>query len=192
MTNFHRTFGDFDTHLMLGSTTENTQSPVQNLWGYNFITAGTISFANIAATNQFFSDATVRKRLVGAFGEVGISYKDFAYLTATGRNDWSSTLPLNNRSYFYPSVSGSFVFTQLLPRIPSLSFGKVRASWAQVGKDANPYFHRYLCKSADQRRVISPGRQPVHQRQPLFKARNSNFLGSRRRVAIPEWSDRSV
>src|SRR6185312_3050270 len=62
-----------------------------------------------------------------------------AYLTATGRNDWSSTLPLDNRSYFYPSVSGSFVFTELLPRNTILSFGKVRASWAQVGKDANPY-----------------------------------------------------
>jgi len=77
--------------------------------------------------------------LVGAYGEVGISYKDIAYITATGRNDWSSTLPVNNRSYFYPSVSGSFVFTSLLPRNTTLSFGKIRASWAQVGKDANPY-----------------------------------------------------
>ncbi|HVS97902.1 MAG TPA: SusC/RagA family TonB-linked outer membrane protein, partial [Puia sp.] len=139
MTNFHKTFGDFDTHLMLGSTTENTETPVQNLWGYNFITAGTISFSNIANTNQFFSDATTRKRLVGAYGEAGISYKDIVYLTATGRNDWSSTLPLNNRSYFYPSLSGSFVFTSLIPRNTILSFGKLRASWAQVGKDANPY-----------------------------------------------------
>jgi ferric enterobactin receptor len=139
MTNFHKTFGDFDTHIMLGSTSENTTTPVQNLWGYNFITAGTISFANIATTNQFFTDATTRKRLVGAYGEAGISYKDIAYITATGRNDWSSTLPVNNQSYFYPSVSGSFVFTSLMPRNTSLSFGKLRASWAQVGKDANPY-----------------------------------------------------
>jgi TonB-linked SusC/RagA family outer membrane protein len=139
MTNFHKTFGDFDTHLMMGTTSENTEIPVQNLWGYNFITAGTISFANIANTNQFFADATTRKRLVGAYGEVGVSYKDIAYITATGRNDWSSTLPIDNRSYFYPSVSGSFIFTQLLPRNTSLSFGKIRASWAQVGKDANPY-----------------------------------------------------
>ncbi len=139
MTNFHKKFGDFDTHLMLGSTSENTETPVQNLWGYNFITAGTISFANIATTNQFFTDATTRHRLLGAYGEAGISYKDIAYITATGRNDWSSTLPLNNRSYFYPSVSGSFVFTELLPKSTTLSFGKIRGSWAQVGKDANPY-----------------------------------------------------
>jgi ferric enterobactin receptor len=139
MTNFHKTFGDFDTHLLLGNMTENTETPSQNLWGYNFITAGTISFANIATTNQFLTDATVRHRLVGNFGEFGVSYKDIAYITATGRNDVSSTLPVNNRSYFYPSISGSFVFTSLLPRNTSLSFGKVRASWAQVGKDANPY-----------------------------------------------------
>jgi TonB-linked SusC/RagA family outer membrane protein len=139
MSNFHKTFGDFDTHLMLGTTSENTETPSQNLWGYNFITAGTTSFSNIATANQFFRDGTTTKRLVGAYGEFGISYKSIAYITATGRNDWSSTLPLDNRSYFYPSVSGSFVFTELLPRNNILSFGKIRGSWAQVGKDANPY-----------------------------------------------------
>jgi hypothetical protein len=139
MTNFHKTFGDFDAHLMLGTTSENTDLISQNLWGYNFISAGNISFGNIASTNQFLKDGTTKKRLVGGYGEVGISYKDMVYITATGRNDWSSTLPLDNRSYFYPSVSGSFVFTELLPKNTILSFGKVRGSWAQVGKDANPY-----------------------------------------------------
>lgn len=139
MSNFHKTFGDFDTHLMLGTTSENTEIVSQNHWGYNFITAGTVSFGNIATENQFFKDGTTKKRLVGAYGEVGLSYKNIGYLTVTGRNDWSSTLPIENRSYFYPSVSGAFVFTELLPRNTILSFGKIRASWAQVGKDANPY-----------------------------------------------------
>lgn len=139
MSNFHKRFKDFETHLMLGTTSESTKWISQNHWGYNFITAGTISFNNIKTENQFFKDGTTQKRLVGGYGEVGISYKDMAYLTVTGRNDWSSTLPVENRSYFYPSISGSFVFSQLLPQIPLLSFGKVRASWAQVGKDANPY-----------------------------------------------------
>lgn len=139
MSNFHKTFGNFDTHLMLGTTSENTKILDQNLWGYNFITAGTISFSNMATTNEFFKDATSRKRLVGVYGEAGASYKDIAFVTLTGRNDWSSTLPVQNNSYFYPSVSGSFVFTELLPKNNILSFGKVRASWAQVGKDANTY-----------------------------------------------------
>jgi len=139
MSNFHKTFGAFDTHLLLGTTSEDTETKNQDLYGYNFITAGTISFGNIATGNEFFSDGVGQKRLVGVYGEFGLSYKSIAYLTVTGRNDWSSTLPLNNRSYFYPSVSGSFVFSELLPKNNILSFGKIRASWAQVGKDANTY-----------------------------------------------------
>ncbi|OQP49505.1 SusC/RagA family protein [Niastella koreensis] len=139
MSNWHKTFKGFDTHLMLGTTSENTDGTSQNHWGYNFISANNISFLNFAPTNQFFRDNVSKKRLVGAYGEVGVSYKDIAFLTATARNDWSSTLPQDHWSYFYPSISGSFVFTQLIPDIPYLSFGKVRASWARVGKDATPY-----------------------------------------------------
>ncbi|MDR0791899.1 MAG: SusC/RagA family TonB-linked outer membrane protein [Chitinophagaceae bacterium] len=139
MSNFHKTFGNFDTHLMLGTTSEDTKTSNQNLWGYNFITAGTISFSNMDPSNKFFTDAIGEKRLVGAYGEAGVSYKSIAYLTLTGRNDWSSTLPVQNRSYFYPSISGSFVFTELLPKNDILSFGKIRGSWAQVGKDADTY-----------------------------------------------------
>src|SRR5690242_18792806 len=139
MSNFHKSFGDFDTHLLLGTTSEDFNTQTQNHWGYAFSTPGTISFNNIGNDNKFFTDATTKRRLVGAYGEVGVSYKDLVYLTATGRNDWSSTLPIQNRSYFYPSVSGSFVFSQLLPANDFLTFGKLRASWARVGKDANPY-----------------------------------------------------
>jgi len=139
MSNFHKTFGDFDAHLMLGTTSENTKTSRQNLWGYNFVTAGTISFNNIENGNKFYTDATGRKRLIGVYGEIGVSYKNIVFLTATDRNDRSSTLPIENRSYFYPSLSGSLVFTELLPKNNILSFGKFRASWAQVGKDADPY-----------------------------------------------------
>lgn len=140
MTNFHKTFfKDFDTHLMLGTTSENTEVKSQNHWGYNFVIPGTISFNNIATANKFFTDATRRKRLVGAYGEFGVSYKSIAYLTATARNDWSSTLAPTHQSYFYPSLSGAFVFTELLPRNNILTFGKVRASVARVGKDGDAY-----------------------------------------------------
>ncbi|MBP3202166.1 MAG: SusC/RagA family TonB-linked outer membrane protein [Bacteroidales bacterium] len=139
MSNMHKSFGNFDLHLLVGTTTEATERHNQQHWGYNFITAGTASFTNIAKGNQQFKDATVRKRLVGVYGEFGVAYKNIAYLTVTGRNDWSSTLPIDNRSYFYPSVSGSFVFSELIPQNNILSFGKVRASWARVGKDAEAY-----------------------------------------------------
>ncbi|HVU58317.1 MAG TPA: SusC/RagA family TonB-linked outer membrane protein [Puia sp.] len=139
MTTLHKTFGDFDTHLMMGTTSENTNIVSQNHWGYSFVVPGTNSFNNIAATNKFFTDGTTRKRLVGVYGEAGVSYKNMVFLTVTGRNDASSTLAVQNNSYFYPSVSGSFVFTELLHISDILSFGKVRGSWARVGKDGNPY-----------------------------------------------------
>src|SRR5690606_31781371 len=73
------------------------------------------------------------------YAYLNISYKNFLYLQATARNDWSSTLPKENNSFFYPSVSGSFVFSELLENKNVLSYGKVRANWAQVGSDTDPY-----------------------------------------------------
>jgi TonB-linked SusC/RagA family outer membrane protein len=137
--NFGKTFGDFDFNLLLGHTAEITNRVLLTNWGYGFSTAGTISFSNIVDAQKFFTERNVTKHLVGVFGEFRASYKNIAYLAATGRNDWSSTLPLENRSYFYPSVSGSLVFTELIPKNNILSFGKLRASWAQVGKDADAY-----------------------------------------------------
>ena len=78
--------------------------------------------------------------LMGAFGEAALTYKDWATLTITGRNDWTSTLPKESRSYFYPSATLAFVFTDALGiKGDILSFGKLRASFAQVGNDTNPY-----------------------------------------------------
>jgi TonB-linked SusC/RagA family outer membrane protein len=139
MLNFSKTLKDFDMNLLLGGTTENTSRMNLTRWGYNFLTEGTISFANIVDANKFFTERNSKKRMIGVFGEFRASYKSLAYLTLTGRNDWSSTLPKENRSYFYPSVSGSFVFSELIPKNNILSFGKIRASWAQVGKDADAY-----------------------------------------------------
>lgn len=139
MLNFNKKINDFELNLLLGHTAESTTRVRRTFWGYGFSTAGTISFANIVDDQKFFTEGNVTKRLVGAFGEFRASYKSIAYLTVTGRNDWSSTLPVANRSYFYPSVSGSLVFTELLPKNDILSFGKIRVSWAQVGKDADAY-----------------------------------------------------
>ncbi len=138
MSNFQKQFGDFDLGLLMGFTTEATKRTNNSTWGYSFI-QDIISFNSIAPNNKFFTDRTTKKRMMGVYGEFRAAYKNLAYLTVTGRNDWSSTLPKDNRSYFYPSVSGSFVFTELLPKNSILTFGKVRASWAQVGKDADPY-----------------------------------------------------
>jgi outer membrane receptor protein involved in Fe transport len=74
------------------------------------------------------------------YGSAQLGFRDLAFLEVTGRNDWSSTLPDGNNSYFYPSVSGSVILTDAfdLTRTP-ISFLKLRAGWAQVGDDADPY-----------------------------------------------------
>lgn len=144
MTSINKALGDFNVGGLVGTTTEYTKRVNQTHWGYDFITAGTISFANISNEHKFFNESTSRKRLVGVYGEIRGDWKNTVFLSATARNDWSSTLPVDNRSYFYPSVSGSFVFTQLLQDKGIMghdifTFGKIRASWARVGKDANAY-----------------------------------------------------
>jgi len=106
-------------------------------------TNGGLAVPNIYNLENSNSSATIldydeKKRVNSTFGSVSLGYDSFAYLTVTGRNDWSSTLPEDNNSYFYPSVSGSVVFSQLVD-IPWLSLGKIRGGYAEVGSDAEPY-----------------------------------------------------
>lgn len=116
-----------------------------------YIVRGLYTLDNFKNTDRYISDVYSRRRLLGVFGDLTLGYKNFAYVTFTGRNDISSTLPSNNRSYFYPSVSGSLVFSDAL-KIQSniLDFGKIRAGYAKVGRDADPYniFNVYSLGSA--------------------------------------------
>ena len=78
-------------------------------------------------------------RLMGIFGELTLDYKDFLFLTLTGRNDVTSTLRAPNNSFFYPSASLSYIFSQQFKLPEFITMGKFRASYAQIGKDASPY-----------------------------------------------------
>ena len=80
-----------------------------------------------------------KKRINSVFGSATLGWKDLVFVDMTARNDWSSTLPTQNNSYFYPSIGTSFIFSELIPKSKGFSYGKVRASWAKVGSDANPY-----------------------------------------------------
>jgi len=80
------------------------------------------------------------RRLIGVYAQVEMAYKDFWFVTGTVRNDWSSTLPLDSRSFIYPAANTSFVFTEALGIENSIiNFGKLRLSWGQTGNDAAPY-----------------------------------------------------
>lgn len=101
------------------------------------------SFGNANVTNP--SNDFTERRLFGIYGDVTLSYKEWLSLNVTGRNDWTSTLPLSNNSYFYPSFNLAFIFTDAL-NIESniLSYGKLRASYANVGNDTDPYQLSFL------------------------------------------------
>ena len=78
-------------------------------------------------------------RIVGAYGDLTLGYDNFLYLNLTGRNDWTSTLEADNRSFFYPSANLSYIFTQNLHLPGWIGYGKIRTSLAGIGKDALPY-----------------------------------------------------
>ncbi len=145
MTNFNKTFGDFGFNLLAGLSTDNTRTRNNYRMAYRFEVPDFFSYNNVEASNRKFQYNEYRKRLVGVYGEFRADWRNTLFLTLTGRNDWTSTLPKENRSYFYPSVSGSVVFTQflqdqgILSQDSPLTFGKIRASWAKVGKDTSPY-----------------------------------------------------
>ena len=130
---------DLKGSLMVGNQVTDINGT--NLWvrGENFVLPGFTDLTN--ATNFFTAKTRPNSyRQIAAFGEAKLEYKDQLYLTVTGRNDWSSSLPVENRSFFYPSVNLGWVFTEALKLNPKLvSYGKLRASWARVGKAADAY-----------------------------------------------------
>jgi len=128
-----------------------------------------------ASTNTVTNDFTLR-RFHGVYADVTFSYKDWLTLNATGRNDWSSTLPEAERSYFYPSVSASFIFTDAFDLSNNIiSFGKIRASWAQVGSDTNPYLLNFtFFPDDDIRGQFGQGNNFPFLGQPGFAATNTN------------------
>ncbi|MDX2413696.1 MAG: SusC/RagA family TonB-linked outer membrane protein [Bacteroidales bacterium] len=105
-------------------------------------------------SDHYFSEKEVHSLL----GNVSLGYRNFIYLDLSERMDWSSTLPAENRMYSYPSVSTSFIFTEAFDlQSDILTFGKIRASWAQVGSDTGPYnLNLYIDRSGS-----SWGDQPI-------------------------------
>lgn len=91
------------------------------------------------STKTTIADSQSKRRLVGLFADVTLSFKETLFLELTARNDWSSTLPIENNNYFYPGATLSYIFTNNLPKNSALSFGKVRFAYGRTGNDASPY-----------------------------------------------------
>ena len=98
-------------------------------------------FYNILASKDrpSVSNGRFERRVNSLYGNVSLGYKDLVFVEASLRNDWSSTLPTANNSYLYPSLSAGLILTELLPKSPVLSYAKIRAGYAQVGTDVDPY-----------------------------------------------------
>lgn len=99
------------------------------------------NFYNISNTAvKSGGDYRTNYKIVGTFYDIKLAYKNFLFFNTTGRNDWTSTLAKGNNSFFYPSFSASFILTDAF-NIDNeyLTFGKIRASWAEVGNDAPVY-----------------------------------------------------
>lgn len=89
----------------------------------------------LTSSNDFY-----RLRQYGLYGSIQLDYRRWAFLNITGRNDWSSTLPVDNNSYFYPSVTASVLLSEAFGwRSKTVNYLKIRGGWSQVGADANPY-----------------------------------------------------
>ncbi len=98
-------------------------------------------FYDISNTTNVFSLYDYSQtRLIGAFADLNLDYKGYLFLNASGRNDWTSTLPKDNRSFFYPAVGVSFIFTEAFKLDEKVfTYGKVRATYAETGKGTDPY-----------------------------------------------------
>jgi len=137
-------FGDFDIDAFVeGQIRDNYYSRVTTKMDIGGKTGGLILpdvylFSNasiLPATDTYYSE----KQVLSLYGAVSMGYKNMLYVDVKYRNDWSSALPADNNSYGYPSVGASFIFTELMDNNSILSFGKVRATWAQVGNDLSAY-----------------------------------------------------
>jgi TonB-linked SusC/RagA family outer membrane protein len=151
LANYDNTFGDFSLTANAGVTINERYSTAMEgqTDGLTFYT-GFWDLSN-GASKTTLGEAQSKRRLVGLFGDVTLGYKDMLYLNATARNDWSSTLPIEKNNYFYPGVTLSWIFTELLPQNSILSFGKARVAYGKTGNDASPYYTsaRYVQGYAD-------------------------------------------
>ena len=173
--NYQRELGDFGVDFSLGGNRMDQRASTVQTQALSLAQPGIFNLTNAASPLEIFQ-FTSRKRINSLYGLAKLSYKNYFYLDITGRNDWSSALatPTStaNTGFFYPSVSASFVLSNLVDLPEVISFAKVRASWAQVGNDTDPY----LTSTA----FVA---QTPYNSQPTFSAQsiltNANLLPER-------------
>ncbi len=138
---YKKELGKFNASAQVGYHQVEQGSKTLSVHGEKFMVADFQSINNCDIATLINTTRTVMRRLQAVSGSFEFSYNNIAFLTLRGRNDWSSTLPLNNNSYFYPAVDASFILSDLpffKSRSETFSYIKLRGSATQVGKDAPP------------------------------------------------------
>jgi len=135
---YNNSYKKFDYGATFGANLYSLDNKTQIITGTNMQIPEVIALQSFL--DKEIEEGTYRKQINSIYGAVNLAYDDFLFVDATLRSDHSSTLPSSNNTYLYPSVSGSFLFSELLNIDPKIfSYGKLRASWAQVGSDTDPY-----------------------------------------------------
>ncbi len=130
---------DFNVHVILGQNMTEQDFTTLNSQALGLVIPNYYDLNN--TTSIASQEVTDNRRGAGIYGDLTLSWKNMLYLTATGRNDWSTTLPEGKNSFFYPSIGAGWIFTQL-PGIKDnkvLPYGKIRISYAVTAKDAPVY-----------------------------------------------------
>lgn len=134
---YNNQFGDFDINATLGGNIFKVNNHTTTSTGINQQMSDVINIMNYQEQNV--REDIYKKQINSIFGSASVGYKHTYYLEATLRGDKSSTLPISNNIYVYPSISGSVVFSEFIKNKSLINYGKIRASWAQVGSDTDPY-----------------------------------------------------
>lgn len=141
-------------NIAVGGNLMSQENRFLQLVAPELLIPGIYNFTNTAValqTEQFNSE----KRINSLYGFGQIGYKNILFLDITGRNDWSSTLPVNNNSYFYPSATLSAIVSDMIQLPRNISLIKARAAYAEVGNDTSPYsltnvFNNQIAWGSDQ------------------------------------------
>ena len=136
--NYNKTFDKISVTAIAGANKWDLRSTGSETRIQSLLVPGVKSVSNSNTVPEVRQSAR-NKTVNSVFGSLSVGFNGTIYLDATARNDWSSTLPADNNSYFYPSIGTSFIFSELLPSSNLFSFGKARVSYAQVGNDTDPY-----------------------------------------------------
>jgi TonB-linked SusC/RagA family outer membrane protein len=131
-----RKFGNFGVDATIGGNQLYITGEINSVQGTDFVVRDLYTIMNTRVRDPFFGFS--ERKVNSLYAAAEFSYKNFLFLNVTARNDWFSTLSPENRSILYPSITGSFVFSDAFENMPSwLNFGKLRAAYAEVGSDTD-------------------------------------------------------